>query len=185
MDTHATPVARYSRGAAVLHWIIAVLIILNFALAFMAEDKPREQAMAIMGNHKAVGILILLFTVLRILWRLTHRPPPPMPDLKSWEVALSRVVHVLLYVFMLAVPLGGWATHSAFSGGQPVSLFGLINWPGLPFAADRQLGGTFGEIHELGAWAMAALIAVHIAGAIKHQFFDRNPDTLRRMSPLS
>lgn len=182
MNTQASHSARYSRGAVVLHWIVAVLIVLNFVLAFMAEDKPREQALAIMGNHKAVGILILLFTILRIVWRLTHRPPPPLPDLKAWELALSRVAHVLLYVFMLAVPLGGWATHSAWSGGQPVSLFGIVNWPGLPFAASKPLGETFGEMHELGAFAMLVLIALHIAGALKHRFVDRNPDTLRRMS---
>ncbi|PKB25095.1 cytochrome b561 [Novosphingobium kunmingense] len=182
MNTQAAPSARYSRGAVILHWLIAVLIVLNFVFAFMAEDKPREEALAIMANHKAIGILILLFTVLRVVWRLTHRPPAPLADLKPWELALSRVVHFLLYLFMLAVPLGGWATHSAWSGGQPVNLFGLIDWPGLPFAASKTLGETFGEMHEVGAFSMAALVVLHIAGALKHRIVDRNPDTLRRIS---
>lgn len=182
MDTQAVSSARYSRGAVVLHWLIAGLIILNYVVAWMAEEKPREQAMAIMGNHKAIGILILLFTLVRIAWRLTHRPPAPLAGLAAWEVALSKVVHVLLYVLMLGIPLGGWATHSAWSGGKPVSLFGIVDWPGLPFAANETLGKTFGEMHELGATTMLILLALHVAGALKHRIIDKNPEALRRMS---
>ncbi len=138
--------------------------------------------MQVMGNHKAVGITILLLTIVRVGWRLTHRPPPPLAGLARWELALSRFVHVALYVLMLGVPLGGWATHSAFSGGAPVSLFGLVDWPGLPFAEDRGLGETFGGMHELFAFAMLGLLVLHIAGALKHRLMDRNADTLKRMS---
>lgn len=182
MDTQTTSSVRYSRGAVVLHWLIAGLIAINFVVAWMAEDRPRDQAMAMMANHKAIGILILLATLVRIAWRLTHRPPAPLADLAPWDLALSRVVHVLLYVLMLGIPLGGWATHSAFSGGKPVSLFGIVNWPGLPFEASKDLAETFGEMHELGATAMLILLALHVAGALKHRIIDRNPDALRRMS---
>ena len=74
MDTQAVSSARYSRGAVVLHWLIAGLIILNYVVAWMAEDKPREEAMAIMGNHKAIGILILLFTLAQGLYLSKHLP---------------------------------------------------------------------------------------------------------------
>ncbi|MFM5885007.1 MAG: cytochrome b [Novosphingobium sp.] len=181
MDTATTPAARYSRGAVILHWLIAVLIALNFAAAWVAEDMPKPEAMQIMGNHKAIGILILLLTVARIAWRLTHRPPPPSPDLAAWEVALSKVTHVLLYVLMLSIPLGGWATHSAWSGGKPVSLFGLIDWPGLPIAQNKVLGETFGEAHGAFATVMLGLLALHVAGALKHRILDRHPDALKRM----
>lgn len=181
METATAPSARYSRGAVVLHWLIAVLIVLNFAAAWVAEDMPKEQAMQVMGNHKAIGITVLLLTLARIAWRLTHRPPPLSSDLAAWEVALAKVTHVLLYILMLGIPLGGWATHSAWFGGQPVSLFGLINWPGLPLTQDKALGETLGEAHGAFAWAMLVLLALHVAGALKHRVIDRNPNAIRRM----
>ena len=85
--------ARYSRGAIILHWLIALLIIGNFVGAWMAEDLPRDQKMVMMGYHKATGILILLLTLVRIGWRFTHRPPPLAETLKAWEAALAKVTH--------------------------------------------------------------------------------------------
>lgn len=182
MDTASGTVARYSRGAVVLHWLIALLIALNFAAAWVSEDMPKEQAMQVMANHKAFGITILLLTVLRILWRFAHRPPPLAEALAAWEVALARVTHGLLYLLMLAIPLSGWAMHSAYSGGAPVKMFGLFGWPGLPFAQDKNLAHTFGEGHEVMATAMLVLLALHVAGALKHQFIDKHPDALARMT---
>lgn len=182
MDTVTTSAARYSRGAVILHWLIAVLIALNFVAAFVAEDMPDAQAAQVMGNHKAIGITVLLLTVLRVIWRLTHRPPPLADTLAAWEVALSRVTHGLLYLLMLAIPLSGWLMHSAWSGGKPVSLFGLIGWPGYPFAANKDLAHTFGEGHEVMAFAMLGLLVLHVAGALKHRLIDKDGNALARMS---
>lgn len=174
--------ARYSRGAIVLHWAIAALIVLNFAAAWVSEDLPKAQAAQVMSNHKAIGLLILALTVLRMLWRLAHRPPPLAETLKAWEVALAKVVHGLFYVLMLAIPLAGWAMTSAYSGGKAVGFFGLFDIPGLPFQADKGLAGVFHEVHELGATLMLALIGLHLAGVAKHALVDRD-GTARRMVP--
>lgn len=174
--------ARYSRGAIVFHWAIAALIVLNFAAAWISEDLPKAESQQVMANHKAIGLLILTLTVLRIVWRLTHRPPPASEALKAWEVALSKVVHGLFYVLMIAIPFAGWAMTSAFSGGMPVSFFGLFDIPGLPFQADKALAGVFHEVHELGATLMLALLALHLAGVAKHVLIDRD-STLQRMLP--
>lgn len=182
MDTATPSAVRYSRGAVILHWLIAVLIVLNFVAAWVSEDMPDEQAAQIMGNHKAIGISILLLTVVRVVWRLTHRPPSLADTLAAWEVAMSRVTHGLLYLLMLAIPLSGWLMHSAFSGGKPVSLFGLVNWPGFPFAANKDLAHSFGEGHELMAIAMLVLLALHVAGALKHRLVDKDGNALARMS---
>lgn len=181
MDTASTSQARYSRGAVILHWLIAVLIAFNFAAAWVSEDMPKPEAMQVMGNHKAIGIIILLLTLVRIGWRLMHRPPPLSPDLAPWDVALSKVTHVLLYALMIGIPIGGWATHSAFSGGKPVSLFGIVNWPGLPFAQDKALGETFGGAHGTFATVLLGLMALHVAGALKHRIVDRQQGALKRM----
>lgn len=173
---------RYSTGAIAFHWIIALLIAFNYVAAWMAEDLPKEQAGALMGNHKAVGITILLLTVLRILWRITHRPPAFLTSLQPWEAMLSRVTHALFYVLMIGIPLAGWLMHSAYSGGAPVNAFGVFSYPGLPLAADKAGAHTAGEVHEILATAMLVLAGLHVLGALKHQFLDRD-GSLARMLP--
>ena len=182
MESAYTSAARYSRGAIVLHWLIAVLIVLNIAAALVSEELSKADRAIVMGNHKAIGITVLLLTVLRIVWRLMHRPPPLLESLKAWEAALSRVVHSGFYFLMLAIPLTGWAMSSAFSKGAGVSLFGLATVPALPVGYDKPTAGLFAELHELLAYLMITLIALHITGAVKHQLIDRD-GTLRRMVP--
>lgn len=173
---------RYSLGAMAFHWIIAILIILNFVGAQAAEDMTGAEKQWAMAGHKAFGITILVLTVLRIGWRLTHRPPALPESLKSWEVALSRVVHFLFYFLMLAIPLSGWAMHSAASGGAPVTIFQMFDFPGLPFAKDKATAGMFHEVHEVFAKLLFVLFLLHVAGALKHQFLDKVP-SLGRMFP--
>lgn len=182
MDTTAAA-ARYSRGAIALHWIIAILILANFVVAWLAEDAPKADAAVMMGNHKAIGISVLMLTVLRIVWRFTHRPPPLQETLKSWEAALAKVTHTLFYFLMLAVPLAGWGLHSAFSKGMPVNLFGLVDFPAMPVGFDKPTIGLFHELHEVTATLMLVLVALHIAAALKHQFYDKD-GTLRRIVPF-
>ena len=72
---------KYSLGAVVLHWLIGILIAMNIGIAWRAEDLPKPLQLEVYGYHKAWGILILLLVVLRIVWRLTHTPPPFSPGL--------------------------------------------------------------------------------------------------------
>ncbi len=177
-----TAASRYSRGAMVFHWAIAILIVLNFAGAFVAEDLPKPEAAQIMGAHKAMGITILILSIGRLVWRITKPVPPLSAGLKVWEVTLAKVTHALLYFLMIAIPASGWIMHSAYSGGKPVSFFGLFSYPGLPLAQDKVTGGLFYEVHEVMAFAMLALLALHLVGALKHQFIDRN-GSIWRMLP--
>ena len=105
METAGIAGARYGWGAIALHWLIAVLIGLNFAAAWAAEDQPQAIKMQIMGNHKAFGLVILVLSLARIVWRLAHRPPPLADSLKAWEAAIAKVVHSLFYFLMIAIPL--------------------------------------------------------------------------------
>lgn len=174
--------ARYTGGAILLHWTIAVLIAVNFAAAWYANGLPRADRMQVMTNHKAIGLTILVLSLARLAWRLTHRPPPFDPTLKPWEKTLAHITHTLFYVLMIGLPLGGWLTHSYFSGGMPISAFGLFNYPGLPVARNPALGETMGGLHGTFAWVLLALAALHVAGALKHQFFDRQRE-IQRMLP--
>ncbi|MEY4238862.1 MAG: hypothetical protein RL339_1463 [Pseudomonadota bacterium] len=178
-----TSAARYSRGAIILHWLIALLIIGNFIGAWTSEDLPRDQKIVIVGYHKATGIVILLLTLVRIGWRVVYRPPALLDTLKTWEAALARVTHTLFYVLMLAVPLAGLGLHSAFGKGKPVSIFGLFDFPALPVGSDKPTIGLFHELHELTATAMLVLFGLHVAAALKHQFIDRD-STMARILPF-
>ncbi|MFO1254136.1 MAG: cytochrome b [Sphingomonadaceae bacterium] len=182
METASTASARYSRGAVALHWLIALLIVLNTLAAFVSEDMSKADRAMVMGNHKAIGITILVLTLARIVWRLMHKAPPLIETLKAWEAALSRVTHAGFYFLMLALPLTGWALSSAFSQGKPVSLFGLVAVPPLPVGSDKPTVGMFHELHEIFAFVMIGLFVLHVAAALKHQWVDKD-QTMRRMVP--
>lgn len=176
------PTRRYSTGAIVLHWLIALLIVLNFLAAWAAEDMAKAEKMQVMGNHKAIGITILLLTVVRIGWKLAHKAPPFEPTLKPWEITLAKATHFLFYVLMLAIPLSGWGMVSV--GGNPVGWFGMFNIPALPVGSAKATGELFYEAHELLATGMLILFALHVVGALKHMVIDRD-STMARMSPFS
>ncbi len=183
METEPTrSLARYSLGAIAFHWTIALLIVLNYAAVWTAESMPKAQAMQIMGNHKAIGITVLILSSGSLFWRLTHRPPPLNPDLKPWEKLLAKTVHRLFYVLMIGIPLAGWLLHSAFSGGKPIPVFGLFSYPGLPLAQNKALGETFASVHGTLATILLGVAALHVAGALKHQFLDRDGE-IGRMLP--
>lgn len=164
----------------ILHWLIAVLIVLNFIAVWVAEDMPKAERMQIMANHKSIGITVLILTVARILWRVTHRPPPFQRTQQPWERALARGVHALFYFAMIGIPLTGW---SMVSGGGPVSVFGLFRVPALPVPTSEAASSTFFTVHEKLGTLMLVLLALHVLGALKHQFVDRDR-TLGRMIPF-
>ena len=173
---------RYTTGAIAFHWIIATLIALNFVAVWVAHTMAKPERAQIMANHKAIGLTVLALSVLRIVWRLMHPAPPFAAGVKPWEAMLARTVQGLFYFLMIGIPLTGWMMVSAFGGGEPVSWFGLFNIPGLPFAQDRATGGTLHAIHENLGLLLLALLALHVAGALKHQWFECD-GTLGRMIP--
>lgn len=183
MDKDNSRGARYSHVAITLHWIIAAMILANFILVWSAEDAPKAEEQRLVGLHMANGISIMILSVLRILWRVTHPKPPFEESLKSWEVALANVVHGLFYFLMIAIPLTGWLMTSVYTGGMGVNVFGLFEFPGLPFAKSEAGADTLHEVHEVLAALMLLLFLLHTAAALKHMFVDRD-DTMGRMIPL-
>lgn len=171
---------RYSTGAIVLHWTIAVLIGLNYLGAWEAEDLQGAEKAYAMAGHKAFGMTILFLTIVRIGWRFAYAAPPLSPRLKTWEAALAKTAHSLLYLLMLGVPLAGWLMHSLASGGQPLTWFQQFDIPGLPLAQSKTGTGILHAVHEALANVMLALIGLHVAGALKHQFADRD-GAMKRM----
>lgn len=187
MNTAQTDAQRYSAVAIALHWAIAALIIFNIAFGFFMEGfKPPLKGIVI-PLHISSGMTVLALTVVRIIWRLTHKPPAFTAGMKSWERTAAHLAHGLLYFIMVAMPLTGWAIISAHPprpGAGPV-IWGLFRMPPIsaianidpatqPAAHDR-----FVEIHSIGGWLTLGLLVLHVAAALKHQFYDRHAEFAR------
>ena len=171
---------RYGALAQLFHWSIVALVIVQFALAEIAEELPIGlDKLATLARHKSVGITILGLAVLRLLWRLANPMPAPPSSTPAWQRRAARASHVGLYVLLFVQPLTGWLMSSAKN--YPVSWFGLVTLPDL-VAPSQSLFETLQDVHEAGATALAALAIVHAAAALKHHFIDRD-DVLRRMLP--
>lgn len=169
---------RYTVLAIVLHWLLALAIIGAFCMGVYMSDLPFSPTrLKLYSWHKWAGVTILALSALRLLWRITHRPPPDAP-MPAWQARLAHGVHLLLYVAFFAVPLTGWAMSSA--KGYPVVWFGVLPLPDF-VPKDHDLGELLEQIHTALAWGLACLVLAHVAGALKHQFIDRD-GLLARMS---
>ncbi len=174
---------RYSHVAIALHWMIAISIIGQIALGFYMKTLPigSMDQFTNFQLHKSVGISILLLTVVRLLWRLGHRPPPLPSHMKSWERAGAHISHWGLYGLMFLIPLSGWALVSASPLNFPTVLFGTVPWPHIPGLQGTPMAWYEGT-HGLAALLMIALIVLHAGAALRHHFILKD-GVLLRMIP--
>jgi cytochrome b561 len=177
----AQPADRYSTVSLALHWGIALLVVMQIGLIMAHDATEGALSREFVAIHKANGLSILVLTLVRLAWRVRH-PALPLPSATpAWQRYVARLTHVLFYVALIALPLGGWAASSAAQ--RPIDWFGLFNWPLLPLPADRELAGAFMDMHENGVKLLYVLILLHVGGALKHHFVDRD-NVLRRMLPF-
>lgn len=172
------PHSGYSTVAIALHWTIAALILGNIAGGLLHESFGEEAGRAIMAVHKPIGLTVLALSLFRLGWRVSHGFPRFPDSTPAWDAALARTTQVIFYFMMIAVPLAGWAMVSA--SPRPLSYFGLFDVPKLPVS--KGLASSAHEAHEVLALATLALVALHVAGALKHHLIDRD-DVLHRMLP--
>lgn len=181
MATLAAPdLARYSRVAVWLHWIIALLIVINLLLGFFHGEFDRPVRAAMMDVHKSTGLTILVLSLARLGWRLGHRPPPFDAVMKAWERGVAQLVHGLFYLLLIALPLTGWMIVS--TNGRSTSWFGLFDVAPLPGPRGEDIHEFFEEVHELLAYGILVLLALHVAGALKHHF-EGHRHLIGRMAP--
>lgn len=179
-DAMAPAPVRYGAVAIALHWLMALAILgLMGVGVWMTDLKPSPQKFEIYALHKSAGLLVLALAAFRLIWRVTHRPPPLPPATPTWQARAAALTHGALYALMLAMPITGWLQHSA--AGYPLSWFGLFKVPAL-IGRDRAALAFWQQWHEWLAWALAALILLHVAAALKHHFLDRD-GLLGRMWP--
>lgn len=170
----------YSRVAIALHWTIAFLIIGNAIGGILADSVDDATAGAIMSVHKPTGLTILALSLARLGWRVGHGFPRFPAATPGWDAVLARATHIAFYFLMIAVPLAGWVMVSA--GDRPLEYFGLFDVPKLPVS--KAAAGMAHDAHGLLAFLTIGLAVLHIAGALKHHFVDRD-DVLARMLPLA
>ena len=177
----AEPRNRYSGVSLVLHWVIAAAVLAQILLVTAHEATEGPLSRELINLHKSVGLTILVLTLARIGWRLAN-PAIALPaDMPRWQKVIARATHVLFYVALIAMPLTGWLASSA--GGREIVWFGLFDWPLLPVSGGREAARGFMNIHGLVVKGLYALIGLHVLGALKHQFIDRD-NVLHRMIPL-
>lgn len=159
---------------------MALLIFGGWGLGVYMHDLPLSpQKLRYFSWHKWIGVTVFLLAIIRVAWLATHRPPPLPQGRPSWQVMAARANHILLYLLILILPLSGWLMSSA--KGVPTVYFGVLLIPDA-VAKDKQLGENLEEVHELLAYALAILVVIHIAAALKHQFIDRD-GLIGRMLP--
>jgi len=182
-------IQRYTRVAVVLHWLVALLVTVNVVLGLSADHVPDDSVRSVIDAHKSIGISVLGLALLRILWRLTHRPPATPAMRPRLERIAAHLVHSGLYLLILLLPLSGWLHDSAWKDAatHPMHWFGIFEWPRigaittLPPASREALHTKFGELHTVSSYLLYALLALHVGGAFKHHWLDGEP-ILRRMT---
>lgn len=179
---------RYTNVAITLHWLIAIAIVGMIFGGWYMGDLPdgAPGQYFLYQMHKSIGITILLLTVARIIWRVMNRPPPLPDEMKGLEKTASHLVHLGFYSLMIALPLTGWLYSSvSVKLDVPTVLYGIISWPDVPFVEGlktESASSTVNFIHSKLAWVVLALLGLHVAGAVKHEF-SAEEGVLKRMIP--
>ncbi len=180
MDAPA-PTQRYTTTAISLHWLIALLLFAGFSLGWIMTDIPglTPTKLKYYSWHKWLGVTIFFLVCARVIWRLTHRPPP-LPPMPHWQRLAANVTHGTLYGLMIMIPLAGYLY--TYAAGVPVVYFELIELP--PLITPDPAHKVFWKYLHIGLnFTMAALVIGHIAAALGHQFVQRD-GLLSRMLPF-
>ena len=162
------------------HWIVSLAFFGMLAVGFILSNDvlTREEAGPLRDLHKATGTVLLFVVAWRVLWRLRQGFPAPVPGLAAWQVNASRLVHWGLLVALIVMPLSG--VLMSLLGGRPIDMFGLFAIP--PLAEIEGAGKLARAVHGYAAWALAGLITLHVAAALKHLVVDKDATVARMVS---
>lgn len=172
--------ASFTRPAKVLHWLMGTLIIATFVLGLIMVDMSMSPTkLKYFSYHKWLGVTVLLLACVRLLWRLTHRPPPYPANMPLWQQQAAHGLHGVLYLLFFAVPLSGYLY--SLAAGYPIVYLGLIPLP-VVIEPNPELKPLLKTLHYWLTMLLAGCVGLHLAAALKHHFIDRDA-TMRRMLP--
>lgn len=186
MQSLANTPTRYGWAMIILHWLIGIIFIGQFVLGFvMVRIASQRTSFELIQLHKSFGFLLLGLVILRIAWRLGNTAPALPPSVGALERRTAPLAHFALYAFQVALPLSGWALVSVSTLEIPTMPFDLFVMPNLPFAESDASEGFWASAHWYLAYAGIALVAMHIAAALRHHFLLRDTVLARMITPSS
>lgn len=181
MTPLANTAQRYGAVAIMLHWLMAIVLIVLVVIGIYMANLPDvgfdTKKIGLILFHKELGILALGLAALRLAWRVGNALPRLVEHLPDWQKVIARVVHLCFYALMFALPITGWLMSSA--AGIPVSLFGLFELPDLVSYNDYWFRSLIG-IHKWLGYALIPLILVHAGAALRHHLLFKD-ETLKKM----
>lgn len=185
MSTSSTTPVRYNGLMRSVHWLRALVVLGTLAVGLTMVNLPDELPLkfeSLYPNHKQFGLLAWVLTWVQLVARRTSVLPALPAALAPWEKTLSRLTHHALYLLLLLVPLMGYCMSSSFTQSDGVPFFFIAHVPEL-LPKDDAWFERFQWLHRVLAYVLLALSALHVAGAVKHRWLDRNPDAdvLQRM----
>ena len=172
---------RWGGISKLLHWTVAFLVIAMLGVGLWMIELPiSPDKVRVYALHKSIGITVLTLMLIRIVWRASEKSRPQMPfGMPTWERAAAWLSHLLLYLALIVMPLSGWLFNSA--ANFPLQWFGWLSLPPLS-GPDPELKTLARAVHHWTAYALIALVSLHVLAALKHHWLNRD-DILRRMLP--
>lgn len=171
----------YTATAKALHWLVVLLLIVQYAIAWNMPHIGRNTVPnTIINLHFSFGVVILLALIVRLIWKWTRPEPTPLAGIPPWQITTARIVHYFLYLLLIVIPVLGWM--NASFRGFDVSLFGFLTVPKL--LATRASGFAWtGDFHIfISYYVLLPLVGLHVLAALYHEFV-RHDGVLRRMLP--
>jgi cytochrome b561 len=175
-------VAHWGSLAKFFHWTVVALLLVQGTIGLVMVNLPKKpNVIPLYTFHKSLGLTILLFAILRLLWRAFDRRPAEPASMPRSQVMGARIGHALLYTLLFAVPLSGWLFDSA-SSLRPLFWWNVVQIPSLTGGKDDAIKAFAEGAHEWLFWTLILVAAGHATAALVHHFFNRD-DVLRRMLP--
>lgn len=170
----------YDRVARLFHWTIALMVVIQIPAGVAMTSEPLEGVgTPLYVLHKGMGVLLLLLIVGRIVWRLTHRPPPFPDSMPPLEQRIAHRTHIAIYVLLVTMVVSGYLRTVADE--YPIELLDALGVPPLVGHHPR-LAATMLVVHQFAVLALLGLVAVHVSAVLRHHLIDRDA-TLSRMWP--
>ncbi|WP_372762572.1 cytochrome b [Pseudoalteromonas sp.] len=172
----------YGLVAIILHWLMAFTIFGLFGLGlYMVElsyyDSWYRDSLDL---HKSIGITLAAVFLFRILWRALSGQPKPLGSSKAMN-QLAHTIHIVMYIILAIIVVSGYLISTA--DGRPIEVFSLFNVSALDFVFDEQ-ADTAGAVHYYAACTLIGFAVLHVLGALKHHFVDKDKTLIRMIKPL-
>jgi cytochrome b561 len=172
----------YDPAAKSFHWVTVALLGAQFTIGWiMPAMRYITQPAALVSLHFSLGIVILVVTAARVLWRLAIGAPPSEAGLPRWQDQAAQAVHLVLYGSLFALVFSGWAYAS--SHGLAVTFFGLATLPAI-FANGSAVGHAIGNLHSPLTWTLLGALSLHTAAALAHSLIWRDGVMMRMLPRL-